>query len=224
MPTRSQSASTSLRMCEDRKTVWPRSRASAMLSRNACSISGSSPLVGSSSTSRSARVISARDQDDLLPVPLGVGPDLLGRDRARTGRSARPGRPRRPGPGRGPSRCRVSAPVSDGHRFASPGTKARRRWASTGWRWQSRPKISAAPRGRADQPEQQPDRGRLARAVGPEVTDHLALADLEVEVVEGGDGAVALRQALRAYGRVLPLTGHLRDPGLYKRIADYSHV
>ena len=59
MPTRSHSASTSLRMCEERNTVWPRSRASLMLSRNASSISGSSPLVGSSRMSSSARVIRA---------------------------------------------------------------------------------------------------------------------------------------------------------------------
>jgi hypothetical protein len=46
---------------------------------------------------------------------------------------------------RTPSRWRVSAPVRDGHRFASPATKARWRWVSTGRRWQSRPKISPRP-------------------------------------------------------------------------------
>ena len=38
---------------------------------------------------------------------------------------------------------------------------------------------------RPDQAEQQPDGRGLAGAVGPEVADHLALGDLEVEVVEG---------------------------------------
>ena len=48
IPTRPQSASTSLRMCEERNTVCPRSFASCTLSRKATSISGSRPLVGSS--------------------------------------------------------------------------------------------------------------------------------------------------------------------------------
>ena len=39
---------------------------------------------------------------------------------------------------------------------------------------------------------QQPHRGRLARAVGPEQPDAGALRHLEVEVVDGGDRAVAL--------------------------------
>jgi hypothetical protein len=59
MPTRSHSASTSLRMCEERKTVWPRCLASWTVSRNATSINGSRPLVGSSRISRSARLANA---------------------------------------------------------------------------------------------------------------------------------------------------------------------
>ncbi len=70
MATRSHSASTSLMMCEDKKTVWPRSRASRMAARNACSISGSSPLVGSSRTSRSARVIKAAIRMTFCRLPL----------------------------------------------------------------------------------------------------------------------------------------------------------
>ena len=53
------------------------------------------------------------------------------------------------------------------------------------------------PLGRAAQSEQQADRGRLARSVGPEVADHLAPSDLEVQVIEGDDVAEALRQSFR---------------------------
>ena len=63
MLTRSQSASTSARMWLERSTVRPASRSSAMHSRNAASISGSSPEVGSSrmssSTSEARAAISA---------------------------------------------------------------------------------------------------------------------------------------------------------------------
>jgi hypothetical protein len=74
MATRSHSDSTSLRMCEDRKTVWPPSRASATQRRNSRSISGSSPLVGSSSSSRSDRV-QGEALDQLVAV-RGVHPAL----------------------------------------------------------------------------------------------------------------------------------------------------
>jgi len=76
IPTRSHNASTSLRMCEDRKTVWPRSRASWTQWRKACSMSGSSPLVGSSRT-RSSGGHQRGEQDQLLTIPFGVGADLL---------------------------------------------------------------------------------------------------------------------------------------------------
>ena len=57
--TRSHTASTSLRMCDDNNTVCPRSRASPTHARNTCSMSGSSPVVGSSKSSRSARLANA---------------------------------------------------------------------------------------------------------------------------------------------------------------------
>ena len=50
--------------------------------------------------------------------------------------------------------------------------------------------------GRADQVEQQPDRGRLAGAVGAEVPEHLARTHGQVEPIEAATLAVALGEAL----------------------------
>ena len=50
-----------------------------------------------------------------------------------------------------------------------------------------------------DQAEQEPDRRGLAGAVGAEVAERLARRDLEVEVLQGGDGAEMLGQALGAH-------------------------
>lgn len=44
--------------------------------------------------------------------------------------------------------------------------------------------------GRADEPEQQPDRCALAGAVRPQVPEHLSLLDAQVEVADGDDGVV----------------------------------
>ena len=112
--------------------------------------------------------------------------------------------------------------MRDGHRFASPATKARRRCVSAGRRWQSSAEDLGPAAARADQAQQQPDGRGLARAVRAEVADHLARRDLEVEVIESGDAAVALGQPLRADGGVLH-AARLR-PGLYKRIVSYSLV
>ena len=70
IPTRSQSASSSLMMCDDKNTVWPRPRASLMQWRKACSINGSSPLVGSSRTSRSGRTINAATRITFWRFPM----------------------------------------------------------------------------------------------------------------------------------------------------------
>jgi hypothetical protein len=69
MPTRVQTASTSTSLCELRKTVWPRSAASAMHRRNSRSMSGSSPLVGSSNTSSGARVANAATSATFCRLP-----------------------------------------------------------------------------------------------------------------------------------------------------------
>ena len=70
--TRSQSCSTSDRMWLESRTVCPAARASRTQSLNTASISGSSPEVGSSRTSRSVVDAQRRDQTHLLTVPLGV--------------------------------------------------------------------------------------------------------------------------------------------------------
>ena len=62
-----------------------------------------------------------------------------------------------------------------------------------------------------DEAEQQPDRRRLACTVGTEISDHLALCHVEVEVIEGGDVAIAFRQLLSAYGRRGHRAGVRRD-------------
>ena len=51
--------------------------------------------------------------------------------------------------------------------------------------------------GRPDQPEQHPQRGRLAGAVRAEVAEDVASVDRQVDVVDGDDVAVALDQSLR---------------------------
>ncbi len=68
--TRSHSASTSDRMWLDSSTVRPPWRSSSMHSRNAASISGSSPLVGSSRMSRSASEASAAISATFCRLPL----------------------------------------------------------------------------------------------------------------------------------------------------------
>ena len=65
-----QTASTSTSWCELRNTVCPRSAASPMHRRNSRSISGSSPLVGSSSTSSGARVAKAATSATFCRLPV----------------------------------------------------------------------------------------------------------------------------------------------------------
>jgi hypothetical protein len=60
---------------------------------------------------------------------------------------------------------------------------------------------------RAQQPQQQPDGGGLARPVRPQVAEHLARLDLKVERGQGLDAAEALRQAFGADGD--PHVAHL---------------
>jgi hypothetical protein len=64
-------------MCEERKTVWPRSVASFTLSRKATSISGSRPLVGSSRIRRSALVASAATSCTFWRLPFESARTLL---------------------------------------------------------------------------------------------------------------------------------------------------
>src|SRR4051812_5757180 len=144
MATRSHNASTSLRMCDDRNTVWPRCRASRMLSRNARSINGSSPAVGSSNNNRSARVMRLAIRINFWRLPFEYARTFF--DGSNSNRSSSRSRYAvSMAPWTRPRRCSVSVPVSDGHRLTSPGTYASRRCASTGLSWQSTPKIFARP-------------------------------------------------------------------------------
>ena len=171
--TRSHTASTSASWCELRKTVWPRSLASATQRRNSRSISGSRPLVGSSSTSSGARVANAATSATFCRLPVEyVLPGLSRSSWKRSTSSvavidvdARC------------LRCRAalgfrrrSTPATVRHRQAhmpGDGARARRQPASS-------PKIRRATAAGANQAEQQPNRGRLARPVRAEESEHLA--------------------------------------------------
>jgi len=67
-----------------------------------------------------------------------------------------------------------------------------------------------APAGRPQQIEQQPDRRRLAGAVGSEQSDDLALLGGEAQPVDGGPAAVALAQVGGFEGRHGPTVGRSR--------------
>ena len=71
------------------------------------------------------------------------------------------------------------------------------------------------PRRWPGQPQEQADGGGLPGAVRPQVTDDLALGDLEVEAEQGIGGAVALGQTLGADGRSSHESNFLcsREPG-----------
>jgi hypothetical protein len=135
------------------------------------------------------------DQDELLAVALGVGPHLLG------GIELEP--------------LEQQVPVDDvdvplnatkqverlrsGERGPQADLAGHVRDATVGLH-----RVSLAvdaedlrpTRGRPDQPEQQPDRRRLARAVRSQVADHLSLSHLEVEGDQGPGVAECLGQIL----------------------------
>ena len=219
MPTRSQSASTSLRMCEERNTVWPRSRASRMHLPERLLHQRIEPARRLVQDEQVGAGHQRGDQDDLLPVALGVGADLLG------------GIELEPRDQLVPVRL-IDAPLDTAEELKGLGAgEGRPQVRLTGHERQAAVRLDglamaveaedlAPPLGRVDEPQQQADRRGLARPVGAQVTDHLTLGDLEIEVIEGCDAAVALRQPLRAYGgsshsNCLPLAS--RWPG-YTRV------
>ena len=132
-----------------------------------------------------------RDQDDLLPVAFRVSPDLLGGVEVEPGDqlvsvglvdltvgSAEEMEGLCPGE-RGPQICFSAhegqvAVGLDGLALAVE------------------PKDPAPAFGGVDEPEEEADGGRLPGAVGAQVADHLSGGHLEVEVVKGGNIAVAL--------------------------------
>ena len=159
------------------------------------------------------------DQDDLLPVALGVGADLLGRIELEPRDQLVPVH-------------LIDAPLDTAEELKGLGAgEGRPQVRLTGHERQAAVRLDglamaveaedlAPPLGRVDEPQQQADRRGLARPVGAQVTDHLTLGNLKIEVIEGCDAAVALRQPLRAYGgsshsNCLPLAS--RWPG-YTRV------
>ena len=107
-------------------------------------------------------------------------------------------------------RWSVSAPVSDGHRSASPGAKPSRRWAATASRWQSRPKARALPAVGRSMPKDETDGRGLARTVGPEASEHLAGGDRQVQVDQRLDVAVVLGEPGGLEQRAPPPHHHRR--------------
>ena len=198
MPTRSQSASTSLRMCDDRKTVWPRSLGlgTRLAERHLHErVEPARRLV------QDQQVGAGRERGDelhLLPVALRERAHLLARVELEpldqhVAVGAR--RCRRAGVPRNSS---VSAPVRLGQSERLAGDirhAAVRRPASV---HASSPKSSARPAVGAMEPEQQPDGRRLARSIRPQEAIHLAGRDREVERIERERAPVALREDLRA--------------------------
>ena len=174
MLTRSQSASTSARMWLDSSTVRPSAFTSRMQSWKTASISGSSPEVGSSRMSSSARRRERRDQRR----PSGgcpssrCAPSSSGRARsARAARRGGAGRGRRAAgrAGRSPRRRSASATsvTSPGH-VREPAVQRDRVAPRVAAEQPARARVGA------DEAEQHPDRRRLARAVRPEEAVHLA--------------------------------------------------
>ena len=133
------------------------------------------------------------DQDQLLPIALGVGPHLLRRIQVEpldqlvavwlvdlalhlTEQMQRLGAGQRR-----PQAClarNIRQPSMGGDRVATAVQTEDLRPAGT----------------RVDQPEQEPDRRRLAGAVRAEYAEHLTGRNLEVEVTQRGDVAVVLGQ------------------------------
>ena len=196
MPTRSHSASTSLRMCDERNTVpvRPSGLADRVPERRLHQrVEAARRLVqdeqrrGGSRTRRSAGSSAGCPWSSRARACAG---------RTRTARSASGGTPRRRIRAGGPGTRGTPRPVSAGQSIGSPATKATRRCASTGSRQASIAEERRVPVARALQPEEQPDRGGLPRAVRTEESVHLAGGDRRGRARVERDGrAVALGQA-----------------------------
>ena len=192
--TRSHSASTSARMWLDSRTVRPASRVSSTHAWKTASLSGSSPEVGSSSTSSSASEASAATSATFWRLPFEyVRPFFVGSSSKRSSSSAR--RPRVEPAAQLPEQVdrlaagQVRPQVDVAGDVGEPAVQRDR----------VAPRVAAEQRDRAgvgaQQPEQDADRRRLARAVGPEEAVDLALRDLEVEPVERAERAERLDEA-----------------------------
>ena len=192
--TRSQVRSTSAMMCDERKTVRPSSRASRTSPKNVCWTSGSRPDVGSSRISRSGRCWSATTSPTFCLLPLRVLAEAPARVEVE-----RVDQPRDVGPVDAAAQVpevldRLGAgqavvQVELAGQVADPAMDRDR----IGGRLDAEHLGAAG--GRTDEVEQDAHRRRLARAVGPEEAEDLALGDLEVELDDASVLAVGLGQA-----------------------------
>ena len=167
---------------------------------------GSSPLPGSSSSSRSGSVSSARRDAQALLHAQRVASRPCRRP-GRAGRRARaPPRPGRSDVGApdAASARRLSRPTGRGRRTASRSWR-RRRTAACGRATTERPAEHLDRAGvRVGEPGQQPHGRRLARAVGAQEAVDRRRGDGQVQAVERGPRAVALDQAARRDGHLAP--------------------
>jgi hypothetical protein len=179
----------------DSSTVAPPSTASRTHSWNVCSMSGSRPDVGSSSTSSSAVGGQRGDQRHLLSVALGVVTCAFGRVQPETFDqlvpTARVQSPERPAEQVDALAARQPRP--QGHLagdVGEPGVEFDR----------VAPRVAAEhrrpPGVGAHEPEQDPDGGGLARPVGSEEPVDLAAAHVQVQLIQGPGAAEGLDQAL----------------------------
>jgi hypothetical protein len=197
MATRSLSASTSLRMCEERKTACPpapglhHALAEHLLHEG---VESGRRLVEDQQVGARAE---RSDEQDLLAIALGVGPDLLGHVELEAVDQLVAVHPIHG----------ALHPAQQVERFASGQPrpevglsgdirKAAMRLGGPSLRIDAIDLGSAARRSR--QPEQAPDGGGLACPVGPEVAEHLAVGHLEVERLQRLGAPERLGQSERA--------------------------
>ena len=93
----------------------------------------------------------------------------------------------------------VSRGVKNGSKMISCGTTPIERFALRGCLSMSKPQMTTLPRGLHDQPGEDVDQGRLARAIGAEKPEDLPARNVEADVVERQLAAlVGLRQRFDA--------------------------
>ena len=188
---RSARASTSVRMWLESRIERPRAFSAAISSWKTASISGSSPEVGSSRTSSSTSEASAATMATFAGCPWSsCGPSSSGRARsARAGGRAGPRRGHR-----GACRAGRSPPAGHpGHRDIAGDIRqpaVQRHGIPPGVAAEEADRAAV----RAEQPEDHPDRGRLAGAIGAEQPVHLTGAYLQVEPAQCRERAEPLDQ------------------------------
>ena len=184
---------TSSSECDDRNTVRPASATSRSSAWNSSCISGSSPAVGSSSTSNSGSCMNARSSPTFWRLPF---------DSSRTGRSSSM-------PNRSTSSWVVvwRGPPCAGERIDVIASRQLREELQVARQVTGPPmdRDAVAPAvepekphgsvGRTLEVEHRADRRGLARAVGAEEAEDRAGLDVEVEILHAPGRSVPFRQA-----------------------------